>query len=243
MNKNIKLKDMDVVVLCGGKGRRLQALSGGRPKPLIEINKQPFLDILLNYVSGFGFRRFILCTGYKASAIADYYKAKKYNFKIIFSAEDRLLGTAGAIKNARKLIKSNPFLVLNGDSFCALNFNEFVDFYYTKRPLSCVCLAKNEDIIADYGQVTIGKNQEIISFNEKANGRDGGFISAGIYLFSTDIFSMIPPNREFSLEYDLFPKIINKSFFGYETKAELIDIGTPARYKKATAILGGKIYA
>ena len=73
----LKPDAIDVVILCGGVGARLGAEMEGRPKPMVDINGKPFLDILIEYVSSFGFNRFILCTGYKSKFIEDYYRKKK----------------------------------------------------------------------------------------------------------------------------------------------------------------------
>jgi NDP-sugar pyrophosphorylase family protein len=51
--------DIDVAIICGGLGKRLRDAVPDRPKPLAEIGGRPFLEILVDYVAGFGFRRFI----------------------------------------------------------------------------------------------------------------------------------------------------------------------------------------
>ena len=96
----IVIQDIDVVVLCGGLGERLRGVLGNYPKPMVEINGSPFLDILIHYVAGYGFTRFILCTGYRSDLIKRYYKDKRTGFTVLISNEERPLGTAGAIKNA-----------------------------------------------------------------------------------------------------------------------------------------------
>ena len=63
---NTNNKNIDVLILVGGRGTRLKSISKDIPKPLIEFNNQPFLSILLNHISTFGIKRVILCTGYKS---------------------------------------------------------------------------------------------------------------------------------------------------------------------------------
>lgn len=77
-------RNIDVVILCGGKGERLWPVVSDRPKPMAKIVHRPFLDILIGYVSSFGFKRFILCVRYMKEFIKDYYEDKK---GIIFSEE------------------------------------------------------------------------------------------------------------------------------------------------------------
>jgi len=224
-------KDIDVIILCGGLGKRLRSIVNKRPKPMAQINLQLFLDILINYISDFGFRRFILCIGYKAEWIKKYY-LQKTHWDINFSEEKILLGTGGAIKNARKFIRSNPFLVLNGDSFCRINLKKLLEYHNQKNALISMALAKNSQN-KDCGLVELCSHNRIKSFNEKAESKNNGLVNAGIYLFRKEIFSFMPKRRSFSLEYDFFPALTGKRCYGYLCGDNLIDIGTPEGLNKA----------
>jgi NDP-sugar pyrophosphorylase family protein len=231
--KNINL---DVVLLCGGKGERLNSVLAGMPKPLAAINGRPFLDILIDYLRGLGFRRFILCIGYRADLIKQHYEQKKESLGIIFSEENKPLGTAGAVKNAQSHIKSDPFLVMNGDSICRADLNKFIDFHISKKAAICALLVKAKQG-QDYGAVKLDNKAQVTSFDEKITAGPERFINTGIYLLSAEVLDFIPEGKKFSFEYDLFPKLIYKRFFGLTTDAMLIDIGTPERYERAKFIL------
>lgn len=234
-----EIKDMDVIILCGGLGKRLQSVVSDKPKPMAEIGDRPFLDILIDYIASYGFRRFILCIGHKSDVIKKYYyQGKNSSLDILFSEEKELLGTAGAIKNAEKLILSDPFLAMNGDSFCQVELDKFVDFHIAKKALATIVLTKIEEN-KDCGLVVISSSGKIKSFTEKTKIDDSGsgFVNAGIYIFQRDILSLIPKDKNYSLEYNLFPAIIEKGIYGYTTRANLIDIGTPERYEKAKKYL------
>lgn len=231
-------ENMDVVILCGGMGTRLRNIVSDRPKVMAEVNSRPFLDILIDYVAGYGFKRFILCVGYMKDFIKKYYEQRSSDLKILFSEEKDLLGTAGAIKNAEALIQSNPFLVMNGDSFCKIDIKAFLDFHINKKALASIALV-SPDKDADYGVVTVDDNRRIMSFNEKVMPDVDSFISAGVYFFNRDVLDFVPANTNYSLEYDLFPKITDKGIFGYITGESVIDIGTPDRYRDAKKKLSG----
>lgn len=206
MNIFLKPEQIDIVMLCGGKGKRLQPVLNDRPKPMAEINGRPFLDILIDYITNYGFQRFILCTGYMGNFIKEYYQKKKGEIEILFSEEKEPLGTGGCIKNAELLIKGNTFLVLNGDSFILLDLNKFVIFHTEKKAIVSMAVSMS-DKNDDYGRVKLGNDNRIISFNEKV--ADTNLINAGVYLFEKDVLSLIPANTNYSLEYDLFPSIGN----------------------------------
>ena len=225
-------KKIDVVILCGGKGVRLRFLTKNLPKSMVEFGGRPYLSILMEYLVSFGFKRFILCIGYKGEVIKKYYKERKFCGKILFSEEKMALGTGGAIKNARRLVQSSPFLAMNADSICRLNFNSFIDFHFKKIALLSMALVKIKKNL-NSGKVSLDRAGRIIRFEEKTKGNGNNFDSAGIYLMNKEIFSFTNGRKKFSLEYDLFPKILDKRCFGFKQKADLIDFGTPREYKRA----------
>lgn len=234
------LNETDVVMLCGGSGTRLGAITKDIPKPMATIGNRPFLDILIQHVSSFGFKRFVLCVGYKKEAIEDYFRTHKGGIKIVFSEEreGNLLGTAGAIKNAEKAVESDTFLVMNGDSFADIDFGRFLQFHDKKRAVASLALTKavQRD---DAGRVRMGERDEIITFNEKDEIADAAYMNTGVYFFSNAVFRYIPAEARFSLEYDLFPSMIGKGIYGYVVDTEVIDIGTPERLEKAKALFAG----
>ena len=234
MKNNIKIEDIDVVILCGGKGKRLQPVVSDRPKALAEINGRPFLDILIDYVASFGFRRFILCIGYMGELIKQYYHQKRDNsLMLVFSEEKEALGTAGAIKNAESNINSSPFLVMNGDSFCKIDLNEFLNSHTKKKALFSIVLSDMKDG-GDYGKVVLDDSERICGFDEKANSKSNNSLTnAGMYMLDKAIFSEIPENKKCSLEYEIFPKLVNQRFYGFITEENFVDIGTPERFKQA----------
>jgi NDP-sugar pyrophosphorylase family protein len=227
-----KLKDIDVVILCGGIGSRLAKIVNDRPKPMARINQQPFLDILINYFTRFGLRRFILCAGYMSEIIQEYYGQKSSQLEFVVSNERTSLGTAGCIKKAQKFIQSEPFLVANGDSFCSLNLLELYDFHMSRSALMSMVVVESDET-ANSGLVQLDDSQRIINFEEKKSKAGINYINAGIYLFQKKILSLIPENKKYSLEYDLFPELIKHDSFALVSGEELIDIGTPKRYELA----------
>jgi NDP-sugar pyrophosphorylase family protein len=223
---------VDVVILCGGLGSRLAGIVNDRPKPMAQMDGRPFLDILIDYFSGFGFRRFVLCAGHRSEVIQEHYSRRSDLLEFVVSNEPFPLGTAGAVKNAEVFLKSDSFLVTNGDSFCPVDLTEFYDFHSAKHAPMSMVVTESEDI-KDSGLVTVDGCQRIIGFEEKACMRPGRYVNAGIYLFQRDVLSLIPANTRYSLEYDLFPKLVAKGAFAFVASGPLIDIGTPERYESA----------
>lgn len=229
------LEKIDVILLCGGRGERLRPVIKDRSKVLAEVGGKAFLDIIIENLLQYGLKRIILSVGYLKEQIISHFESHP-NYKLEFSEEETPLGTGGAVKKAESLVKSSPFFVINGDSICKVDLRNFIDFHREKKALVSMVLTHSETA-QDYGNVTIDNSQRITGFSEKIAGGDDSLINAGAYLMQRDIFSYMPDRQSFSLEYDFFPKIIEEKCYGFLSKNELIDIGTPERYEIAKQVL------
>ena len=225
--------EIDVLVLCGGAGSRLRPLISDRPKGMALIGGRPFLDILVDDLLKHGFRRIIFCVGHLKEQIIGRYKSRD-DGEYLFSQEDVPLGTGGAVQNALPMVRSDPFLVMNGDSLCRVDFERFYSFHQAKSANASFVLTQMEER-HDGGVVRMDRTQEVQSFLEKytAGGTDNCFLNAGIYLLQQECIEFQVMTPPFSLEYNIFPKLVNKKrCFGFVVKSELVDIGTPERYRK-----------
>jgi len=231
------INTIDAVILCGGKGERLKSVTGDVPKVMVPISNRPFLDIVIDHLQNQGIKRFILCTGYNAHIVENYYRENNRGLIFEFSREDKPLGTGGAVKKAKSLIKANSFLVFNGDTFCAIDYGELLHFHQKQLALASMVGAKVKDN-KDFGTLFLDDNNSIVSFHEKNSNITGEYINAGIYYFNKEILSLFPKEESFSLEYDFFPKLIGNRFYGFLTNEKFYDIGTPERYKEAKEDFG-----
>ncbi|MEK7451425.1 MAG: nucleotidyltransferase family protein [Patescibacteria group bacterium] len=233
------VSNIDVFILCGGKGERLRSSVSDRPKVLADINGKPFLEILVENLAAFGFKRIILGVGYLKEQIIGHFKdynLKNPDLKIEFSEENHPLGTGGAVKKIEPFIKSGHFIVMNGDAFFDLDFGKFHDYHLKNNSLVSIALTRIEDA-SDCGIVDLNDGGRITAFKEKIPVKKAGLINAGIYLMNKEIFSHMPLKDVFSLEYDLFPQILEYSCYGFIGEGKFIDIGVPNRYEKAKKLL------
>lgn len=233
---DIKGSEINAVILCGGMGTRLRSLFPNQQKALVVINNQVFLDRLIDYLIIYGFKKVILCIGYLREQVKVYYLNHPKKIQILFSEESVPLGTGGALKNAQHKITSKTILVLNGDSFCPINLNDFINFHQKKHALFTMVVSKINNR-NDGGNVLVNSTGRIVDFREKLLYNHKCLINAGVYLMEQTVFNLIPENRKYSLEYDLFPKLTSLKSFAFITKQEVIDIGTPERFQKAKLIL------
>jgi len=161
--------------------------------------------------------------------------------EIIFSIEKVPLGTAGALKNAERLIRSDPIIVINGDSYIKYDVRDLINAHIRNKKTNIVLSFTKAT--ASYGLVNISDQNKILSFDEKQTSIKSGWINTGNYIFSKSILDEIPPNINYSLENQLFPMLVsNNLLIGYRINNQLIDIGTPERYKKANFYFKKKIH-
>src|SRR5712692_4974483 len=115
------------VILCGGLGTRLGALTAQTPKPLLPVDGNPFLDVLLFELGRHGVTRVLLLAGFAAQQVLDYAAATpmkaRFRLEIEVSIEPERAGTGGAVWHARDHL-DEIFLLLNRDSWFDVNLFE-----------------------------------------------------------------------------------------------------------------------
>lgn len=229
---------IDVIILAGGLGTRLKSVLPEKQKVLAEVSGEPFIVHIINWIYKSGLSRIIIALGYNAHQVQEYLKEKAYSNAIqpIFSIESQPLGTAGALRHAFDKIKSKTVLVMNGDSFAAIDLGSMLKAHKQNKAKITLAVTFVEDI-SRYGSVQMGDRGAITDFCEKPSNVEndsGGHINAGIYFLNRDVIKKIPEKKNLSLEHDVFPKYINKGLFAFKQKVSFIDIGIPKDYRRAT---------
>ena len=124
--------DTQVVVLMGGLGTRLGLAD--RPKTMADIDGHPFFDYQFKLLRRWKFYKFLFLVGYQADCIEDYYgDGSRWQVNIQYSYDGpNQLGTGGALKNAEGKLEEN-FLLIYGDSFMDIDYQETVYRYFMER--------------------------------------------------------------------------------------------------------------
>ncbi len=200
-----------VVILCGGMGSRLREETEYRPKPLVEVGGRPILWHIMKIYASQGFRRFILCLGYKGEMIKQYflnYRLMSRNFTLRFdsdaepivesngSREDWTITfadtgisamTGARIRKIRPYIDSNEFMLTYGDGVANINALELLKFHRIHGKLATVTAVHP---IARFGELMI-QGSRVVQFVEKAQTPED-FINGGFFVFSRGLFDYLP---------------------------------------------------
>ena len=175
---------MKAVILAAGEGRRLRPFTETMPKVMLPVANKPILEYVIDAVKKSGITEIIIVVGYKKEVIMEYFKSYK-NVKIIYVTQDKQLGTAHALLQAKNHIKG-PFIVLSGDNI--IDKKSILNLIKDKSEYAM--LIKENPQPSKYGVVFIekGKLKEIV---EKPKEEAGKFISTGIYKLPKSIFGEI----------------------------------------------------
>lgn len=232
------LNDIQVIILAGGLGMRLRPITKEIPKPMIDILGKPFLEYKIEQIKEFGMRNIILCVGYLGEIIEKYFgDGSKFGVNLQYSYEKELLGTAGAVKNAEKLIDSNSFIVMNGDTYSNINLKELF-FAHNKHNFPMTMVVTKASNPKEQELVEI-ENDLVIKFHQRDTEEHKNYllinknclINAGTYIFNKNILNIIPPERKISLEKDIFPKLTDK-IVGFPYEGYFEDLANLQFYKK-----------
>jgi D,D-heptose 1,7-bisphosphate phosphatase len=225
---------MQAVILAGGRGTRLGALAGGRPKPLIAVGGKPFILYLIENLHRFGFDEIVVLAG----PFADIYRESLRSVavsgaKLTIVEEDRPADTAGALAVAAPHLRPR-FLLLNGDSYFDFNWLDLAARRQRGRWLARLALRRVPDA-GRYGAVELA-GARVTRFSEK--GLAGpGLINAGLYWMKRAILDEIG-ETPLSLERTLLPRLVERGLVaGVVHDGRFVDIGMPEDLAEADQLM------
>jgi NDP-sugar pyrophosphorylase family protein len=229
---------VDVAVLAGGLGTRIQGVLGDTPKIMAPINGRCFLDHLITSLESFGARRIVLCLGHLASEVVKYIESRNAGTAALdYVVEPRPLGTGGALCHALPRLHSADVLVLNGDTWLEIDQCEFLDHHRREAGQITLACASVTDA-GRYGRVELDHRGRVIRFVEKDETATGpARINGGAYLFTRSELERLAAANVTSLEQDYLQRLKPGSISAYACDAAFVDIGTPESLAAAGPIL------
>jgi len=223
-------RDTWAVIMAGGLGQRLGALTAETPKPLLPVGSRPLLGTILSSLRQHGIWNIFIAVKYRAEMIMDYLgDGSRFDVRITWLQEREFLGTAGALS----LLPSRPtgpFLVMNGDLLTRVNFVNLLEYHQAAGKGMTVCIREFRFRIP-YGVVETRGN-ELLSIVEKPEQEF--FINSGIYVLEPDLLDRVPAGTRFDM-----PSLIEAVRAGdrgvacFPLAEFWMDIGQPEEYHRA----------
>lgn len=223
---------MEVIVLAGGLGTRLQGVIGAYPKCMAEVNGRPFLAYVFDYLAQQHCVQAILSLGFKHEVVTEWVDKQELPFVVDYVVEKEPLGTGGGLRLALQQASADNVVVVNGDTLFMVDLEKMMNFHLAQH--SCTTLAlKKMHAFDRYGVVNTNDNGLITSFEEKTY-REEGMINGGVYIVNQkNILSKHLPVK-CSMEKDYLEKYAAEGkFYGFESDGYFIDIGVPEDYERA----------
>ncbi len=231
------------MILAAGEGTRLRPLTATIPKPMLPLADRPLLEHLLDLLRCHGVSEVAINLHHLPQVIpAHFGDGRRFGVRITYSYEERLLGSAGAIKKLEGLF-DETFLVLYGDVLTDLDLTALRAFHGARGAALTMALHQPPDLTR-CGVVEIDPEGRVLSFREKPAPDEvcSPWANAGVYVVEPEVQRFIPAGQPFDFGADLFPLLLERGLpvYGYATGAYVLDIGSTERYRQAERDFAGR---
>ncbi|HET6997514.1 MAG TPA: NDP-sugar synthase [Solirubrobacterales bacterium] len=236
---------MQAIVLVGGEGTRLRPLTNDVPKPALTLVDRPFLAYMIEWLGTHGVTEVVFACGFLPDVLRDALgRGEHGGVRLTYATEPDRRGTAGAIRFAADTLGDrldDRFLALNGDVLTDLDLSALLRAHEDCGAQATLGLHPVEDSSV-YGLVSTELDGSVTEFLEKTGEEVPGDVNAGMYVLERSVLDLIPPDREVSIEREVFPRLVGDGLHGLRLHGYWMDIGTPERYLQATwDILEGRV--
>lgn len=227
---------MKGMILAAGEGTRLGPLTAARPKPMLPIGGRPLLEHLVVLLREHGIQEIAINLHYKPEVITSHFgDGTRYGVHLVYSFEDQLLGTAGAVKKLQGFL-DETFVLLYGDVMTNADLTAMARYHRQKGGIGTIGLYHVENPSA-CGLVDMDATNRILRFVEKPPPEQvfTDLANAGILILEPEVINHIPQGTFCDFGLHIFPQLVaaGMALYGYVMPDYVIDIGTPEKYAQA----------
>ena len=219
---------MKAFILAAGRGERMRPLTDHTPKPLLPVGGKPLIAWHLERLAAAGFTEVVINHAHLGKKIeAALGDGSQWGLRIRYSAEPPgALETAGGIANALPLLGDEPFLVVNGDVYCDIDFGRFAGSTATAHLVMVDNPAHHPggDFSLDGERIAFARCEETLTY-------------AGIAVVSPSFFADVPRGSVMKLYPLLAAAITAGTLTGERFTGHWVDVGTPQRLAELDAEL------
>jgi NDP-sugar pyrophosphorylase family protein len=233
---------LSALVLAAGRSTRIAALSGGRPKPLLEVAGRPIVAWNLEWLARNGVRDVWINLHYRPeeirSALGD---GVEYGVRIRYSHEHVILGTAGAWRNLGDQWTGTS-LVVYGDNLLRFDLGSLIQTHHAERSLATVALfdpAVHANTRIAGSRVALGTNRRITAFIEGGGEGLGRYVNAGVYLVEPELLQRVHPGFQ-DFARDVFPGLLDDGQLAghvIEPTGYCLGLDTPDSFRIAESLI------
>ena len=179
-----------IVIMAGGKGKRLWPYTKDCPKPMLLVDGKPILEILIEQCRDSGFNNFYLSVNYLKEVITDHFgDGSRWGVTINYLVETTPLGTAGSLTLLPKEIQK-PLIVMNGDVLTKIKLKHILSFHNENNAAATVC-ARDHQVTIPFGVIE-ADGIDLSGFSEKPVYNY--LVNAGLYVINPSVIDLIDKN-------------------------------------------------
>lgn len=225
---------MKAMILAAGRGERMRPLTDTCPKPLLEVGGKPLIVWHIERLARAGIEEIVINHAHLGDrfekALA---QGQQWGIHIRYSPEGEALETAGGIANALPLLGNAPFLVVNGDVYCEINYAQFI-----ARALTRMSQGQLGHIVLVDNPAHHPQGDFVLDASGRV-ARDGGstLTYAGIGAFRAELFTSVARSEKARLAPLLHQSIAQDRLTGEHFHGYWEDVGTPERLARLNAEL------
>ncbi len=238
--------EMKAMILAAGFGTRLFPLTIDRTKPAIPFFGKPLVGYVAEYIAGYGFGEVVVNLHHQPDSVKKALgDGSAFGTRIHYTLEEPdILGTAGALDNARHLLEDDTFLIVNGKIITDINIDAALETHRNTGALATMVLIENTgrehftDVFVENGRVT--------GFGDFADASetDGNppFMFTGIHILEPRVFDYIPRGVYSDIVPTFYNPAIRKGeiISAHITKGRWYELSTIQRYLEISlAMLNG----
>lgn len=201
---------MKAVILAGGYGTRISEESSVKPKPMVEIGEKPILWHIMKIYSAYGINDFVICCGYKAHIIKEYFAnyhlhcsdvtfdlannnmeihnsdAEPWRVTLVDTGEGTMTG--GRLKRVKEYIGDDTFCFTYGDGVSNVDIRKLIEFHRAQGALATLTAVQPP---GRFGAFSLGQSDDKVhSFKEKPEG-DGAWVNSGFFILEPAVMDYI----------------------------------------------------
>jgi len=225
---------MKAVIMAGGMGKRLKAISGECPKPMVPLLGRPMMEHIVELLRREGFDDICAALAYRPGDImAHFGDGSAFGVKIQYRIENEPLGTAGGVRNCMDFWAGEDFLVISGDAACDFPLAKLMEEHKRRKAAVTMALYSNPEPLS-YGLTVTDEDDLIRGFVEKPDWDRvvTDMVNTGIYVLSPSAMAHVPEAEPFDFAKDLFPLLLKKGekLLGLPMDGYWCDVGEPLAY-------------
>lgn len=233
VSKNLSKKKIlpnSVVIMAGGIGSRLRPHTSKCPKPMLEVNGKPILEIVIENCIKCGFKEFFISVNYLKEVIFEHFKdGSKWGITIHYLEESKPLGTAGSLSLLPKNLK-NHILVMNGDVLTKFNLQKLLEFHSHNNAVAT--LSVREYVMNVPFGVIDTDGVDVKGMTEKPSYKKN--VNAGVYALDPIVLNLLNKNERLDMP-ELLKRLISNNYkvIACPIHEYWLDIGRPETLEEA----------